>query len=70
MAFLAERFPVALIPEQPLVSPVRYDVILGKAGSSACSGQHKDIRKADVISTKLSEVERSAGKKVFDGEII
>ena len=27
MAFLAEGFPVRLIPEQPLVSPVRDDVI-------------------------------------------
>ena len=27
MAFLAERFPVGLIPEQPLVAPVRNDMI-------------------------------------------
>ena len=27
MTFLAEGFPVCLIPEQPLVSPVRSDVI-------------------------------------------
>ena len=27
MAFLAQRFPVCLIPEQPLVAPMRTDVI-------------------------------------------
>ena len=27
MAFLAQRFPVCLIPEQPLVTPVRNDMI-------------------------------------------
>ena len=27
MAFLAKRFPICLIPEQPLISPMRYDMI-------------------------------------------
>jgi len=34
MAFLAQRFPVGLIPEQLLISPVRNDVIHHRCGQN------------------------------------
>ena len=54
MASLAERLPVRLIPEQPLVAPVRDDVI------HHCCRHDLTLRKAEGAQRMLLQ-EKSAG---------
>ena len=54
MASLAERLPVRLIPEQPLIAPVRNDVI------HHCCGHDLALRKAEGAQRMLLQEESAS----------
>ena len=71
MASLAERLPVALIPEQPLISPVRNDVIHHRCGHDLAlrmtegaqrmllQEKNVDLSPAGIISTGIRTAAQS-----------